>query len=175
MVPKCRTESYLLARTNSYAVSAYFAGMDTNQIRQEFAARMNEVCDALEIPKGHGRQSMLGKRFEVSPKAARKWLMGQGYPEMAMAVRIANEAGVNLAWLLQGTLPKRGSRVDPDLASVVEAIMDLPSESRTATLDLIEYQMQRVKGWFAEERLKRYQHALEHIRERNKSTDNTPH
>lgn len=40
-----------------------------------FAARVNEVCDDLQLP-AHGRQTALAQWMGLTPNAARKWLLG---------------------------------------------------------------------------------------------------
>lgn len=72
-----------------------------------FAARLNELCDAMDVPpKGKARQSAVAREFGVSQNGARKWLEAEGYPALSMAKRIATWAGVQVEWLLTG----RGNR-----------------------------------------------------------------
>jgi len=137
--------------------------MEVQDIRQAFAARINEVCDDLQIPRGHGRQTALGKLFGVTPKGARKWLVGAGYPDMAMAVRIANAARVNVNWLLQGLGPKRGEHYDLRTVTITEGIEELPSEDRKQVFEFIRYKFDKADGWFAEEKLARYMTVLDQL------------
>jgi hypothetical protein len=134
---------------------------ETSSERQVFALRMHEICDDLKLPKGRGRQTELGKLLEVTPKGARKWLTGAGWPEMDMAVRIANKAGVNVLWLLQGTGLKRGDRIDENTRTVVEAIERLPTEERGRVLNYLRFELQEHPGWFAEETRARYVSAID--------------
>jgi transcriptional regulator with XRE-family HTH domain len=127
---------------------------------------MEEVCDLLGIPEGHGRQAELGRAFGVTPKAARKWLQGEGYPEMAKAVEICSRVDVNLTWLLQGVGPQRGHAIDGDQLRIVEALQALPREQRTAVFEFIRFTLDRTPGWFAEEQRGRYMAALDALRAR---------
>lgn len=76
----------------------------------QFARRLNEVMDEspLGIPaKGAGRQIVVAKMFGVGQKAARKWMEGEGFPEMEKCIQIAKKLGVSLEWLLTGRGDKR--------------------------------------------------------------------
>lgn len=71
--------------------------------KESFAERMRVVADRLGIPpKGKNRQASLGKLFNVSQEAARKWLSGESIPEMARCIEIAKRAEVSIEWLLTG-------------------------------------------------------------------------
>lgn len=76
---------------------------EKNTLRQAFATRMSIVCDLLQIPPaGKNRQEALGTMFGVTQKAARKWLVGDGYPDTAKGVQIAMQAKVSFDWLMTG-------------------------------------------------------------------------
>jgi transcriptional regulator with XRE-family HTH domain len=132
------------------------------EARRAFAARLHEVCDLLDIPEGHGRQAQLGRRLGVSPKAARKWLTGAGWPEMDTAVRIAEMAEVELAWLLQGHGPMRGS-IDTETLTVAEAMKSLPTEERRRVLGYLRYEITQRRDWFAKETATRYSAAIDRL------------
>lgn len=138
-----------------------FDPMTGSPERDAFSRRLHEVCDDLKLPAGHGRQAGLGRLFEVTPKGARKWLTGEGWPEMSMAMRIANKAGVNVLWLLQGTGPKRGERIDDSLRLVAEAIEHLPSAERGRVLHFLSFELAQHPGWFATEATARYAAAID--------------
>lgn len=68
-----------------------------------FSQRLNIVADMLSIPpKGENRQKLLGRMFGVSQEAARKWLAGEGLPQMEKCIEIAKKACVSIEWLLTG-------------------------------------------------------------------------
>lgn len=72
-----------------------------------FAARLNEVCDDMNVPpKGRGRQTVLKDIVDLSQNAVLKWLEGTGYPSLDNARQIAVWAGVSIEWLLTGRGPK---------------------------------------------------------------------
>lgn len=146
-----------------------FAGVEATALRQAFARRMHEVCDELGIAPGRGRQTLLGKRFGVTPKAARKWLEGVGYPDLDMAVRIAQEAGVHVNWLLQGAGPKHVDRARNDTAERIGDIVEsLPADERQQTLDFIRYKLERSGQWYAADTVGRYLAFIDKIRRANK-------
>ncbi|MEO8806608.1 MAG: hypothetical protein ABI433_11025 [Burkholderiaceae bacterium] len=90
-----------------------------------------------------GRQTKLGKQFQVSQQAARKWLDGRAYPETGTVISIANWAGVNVNWLLQGAGPKRGDKVDMKAAVIDEAIKALPRELGLDLVDNLRSKLER--------------------------------
>lgn len=79
---------------------------DKQELLKAFSERVNLVCDRLGIPPaGKNRQAELGNRFGVSQKAARKWLVGEGFPDTAISIRMAVDARVSYDWLMTGRLP----------------------------------------------------------------------
>ena len=109
-------------------LEATFHKVDSPEaLRQSFAQRLAEICADKGLPL-RGRQTELSRLFKVSQQAAGKWLKAQSYPEMATAVALAAWAGVNVTWLLQGTGPKRGDRVDTKAVVLDEAIRSLPPD-----------------------------------------------
>lgn len=100
--------------------------------------------------------------FGVTPKAARKWLIGEGYPETETVLRIAEKAGVNVNWLLQGVGPKRGDKVDTKALVITEALEALPPEDRQQVLNFMGYTFEHAHSTvFTGERLARYMRMLD--------------
>src|SRR6185369_5754927 len=124
-------------------------------IRLSFASRLNEVCDDMKLPK-HGRQTALAKQFDVGPKAARKWLIGDGFPEIELAIRIANWGNVSFNWLMTGKGPKRAGHADTKVVVLGEVLESMPPDDGQQVFDFIEYKIQRNEGFFVGERLARY-------------------
>lgn len=132
-----------------------FGSMEDATRLAGFAARMNELCEDKGLPK-RGRQVALAAQFKVTNKAARKWLLGLGYPEMDMAVKIANWGDVSLNWLLQGLGPKHERRVDARAALLDEAIRLLPRESGIDLIDSLRAKLIRIGKLDANEPAPRY-------------------
>lgn len=130
-------------------------------VHAQFAARMNEICDDMHLPSSRGRQSALADVFKVNPKAARKWLVGIGYPEMATACRIADWAGVSLLWLLQGYGPKHPLRLSGKAQVLDEAIHSLPPDLGTDLIDNLRSKLSRAGKLAAEPTPSRYRAMLE--------------
>jgi transcriptional regulator with XRE-family HTH domain len=120
---------------------------------------MHEVCDDLGLPE-HGRQTKLAALLKVSQQAVGKWLSGETYPEMPRALALADRAGVNVAWLLQGVGPKRGTKVDTKVLELGEALSEMPGDERQMVLDFIEYRISKSQ-LFTGERLSRYMTMLD--------------
>jgi transcriptional regulator with XRE-family HTH domain len=121
-----------------------------------FAARLNEVCTDKQLPLERGRQTELAAIFGVSPNAARKWLRGDGLPELSVAIKIAKWAGVHVEWLLSGRGPKR---IGVDAKSLVlgEVIQELPEADRQQALDFVRYKVERSSSVvFTGDKLARY-------------------
>lgn len=137
-----------------------------------FAQRMNELCDDWKLPE-HGRQTHLGAKFHVTPNTARKWLLGLGFPEMELCIQIANEAGVNIRWLLQGEGLKKGEKADPAAEMLKEAIEDMPDQMRQASFDFIGYQLTKADGFIAPNKLASYMSMLERLKKSAPSRANS--
>lgn len=75
---------------------------------QDFARRLNEALDDLGVVIGEGRQAQVARMFNVKPPAARKWLLGEGLPEVTKIPGMATKLDVNFSWLLYGIGPKKG-------------------------------------------------------------------
>lgn len=76
------------------------------ELLKSFAERVSLVSDRLGIPPaGKNRQAALGNRFGVSQKAARKWLVGEGFPDTSITIKMAIEARVSYDWLMTGRAP----------------------------------------------------------------------
>lgn len=148
--------------------------MNHEDVRASFASRVHELCDELKIAPGHGRQTALGKMFGVTPKAARKWLLGISYPEMALAVTMCNAAGVNVLWLLQGSGPKKGDKVDRPSMLLAEGLQGLPADKRLAVLDYIRFQFGQADGWFTHEAMARYMDSVDTLRQRDANSRGAP-
>lgn len=154
--------------------SVTLGSMEEQQIRAAFAERMHELCDALEIPRGHGRNTALGQRFKVTPNAARKWLLGLSYPEMAKAVEMCEAAHLNVLWLLQGSPPKRGEHVDANLLGLAEAVAGLPQAEREAVLQFARFKVQETAGWYRPDTLRGYLRAIDSLRSTTESPTPMP-
>lgn len=111
----------------------------------------------------HGRKTQLGALCGVSYQAAKKWLDGDGWPDMDHVLVICQRAEVNINWLLQGMGPKKGLQVDANKLGILEAIDALPIDDRQQTFDFIRYKVEKADGWFAEEKLARYMTMLDRI------------
>jgi len=69
-----------------------------------FSKRLNHALDLYGTPpKGKGRQVTVGKMFDVSQKAANKWLEGISLPDTMRIAVIAEKLNVNVEWLTYGT------------------------------------------------------------------------
>lgn len=135
---------------------------------------MHELCDELGIAPGHGRQTALGKLFGVTPKAARKWLLGISYPEMPLAVAMCERAGVNVLWLLQGSGPKKGDKVDRPTMMLAEGLQSLPNDQRLVVLEFLRFQFEKADGWFTNEALARYTDSIDTLRRRDSDMRSGP-
>lgn len=93
--------------------------------------------------KGKGRQLAISKAFDVTQNGARKWLEGEGVPELTRAIEIAGKYGVCVEWLLTGkgdkhpsvskaereplaALQRRYRAADAPTKALIELCLDLP-------------------------------------------------
>lgn len=128
--------------------------------KQSFALRLNELCADAGIGS-RGRQTALAKLFQVTPNAARKWLLGLGLPELDVAIRLAKWGDVNVEWLLTGRGPKTGDKV-PTRALVVDEIMRRgDAAERRELVNFHRYRIEHSETPLAEEEKARYLAALQ--------------
>lgn len=72
-----------------------------------FAKRLNEACDGHpHVPEyGHGRQTWVKEKMDVSHEAVRKWFMGTSRPRPDKMRQLAALLEVDQAWLALGIKP----------------------------------------------------------------------
>jgi hypothetical protein len=125
-----------------------------------FAQRVDEICTDMRLPE-RGRQSELGRLMGVTPKAARRWLVGEGFPETTVAIKLARLAQVNYEWLMTGRGLKWNKPVDTKALVIGEAIEQLPPAERHEAVEYLRFKLQRSAAVFAGERLANYMKALD--------------
>lgn len=72
-----------------------------------FAQRLNTACDGHpHIPEyGHGRQTWIKEKLDVSHEAVRKWFSGETRPRPLKMKALARILEVDEAWLSLGVIP----------------------------------------------------------------------
>ena len=77
-----------------------------------FAGRLKKAVEGVpNIPEfGHGQQTWLCTRMDVSPEAVRKWFSGEARPRPVMMKRLADVLEVDEAWLSLGVAPDVGPK-----------------------------------------------------------------
>jgi transcriptional regulator with XRE-family HTH domain len=108
------------------------------------------------LPAERGRQTALAKQFNLTPNAVRKWLLGEGMPELDVAIAVAKWANVNFEWLMTGRGPKRGTLVETRALVLGEAVQDLPDPDRQQAIDFVRYKIERSTGVLSVEKMGRY-------------------
>lgn len=115
------------------------------RVLSSFSVRLAECCVDLGLKQERGRISALARMFNVTPNAAKKWLTGEGMPELAKAVEIASRANVSIIWLLQGAGPKTAPARDPLAEAVGHAVSALPQIDGTEVADFVRYKIERTE------------------------------
>lgn len=99
-----------------------------NMIKKEkgltaFADRLNESLDAIGFAaRGEGRQTALGNYMGLTQKAARKWLVGEGYPGEDNRNKLARLCKVRYEWLMTGNGERRSGEVpEQHISEIVTA------------------------------------------------------
>ena len=108
-----------------------------NNIYFEFSQRLNQVADLLKVPPvGKNRQSVMGKMFGVSQEAARKWLSGEGMPQLAKCIEICNKANISIDWLLtgKGQMLVAGYNLSNEMTAHLQVMQQLPDYARTEVI-----------------------------------------
>lgn len=102
-----------------------------------FAERFNEALDDMKVPdKGRGRQTYTAELFGRSHKAARRWIIGEGYPDKAEWVSVALMLNVRMEWLFFGLGPKlKGKRKNSENYNrqVLEVVINAVDEACSGT------------------------------------------
>lgn len=111
MTPDFRTNCYLgkelIVPTLRETIELMVTKLETTQEHADFARRLNEALDRMDFPaKGKGRQLALAKALGVTQKGARKWLEGEGMPEISRISLLAKFANVPFEWLATGRGPQ---------------------------------------------------------------------
>jgi transcriptional regulator with XRE-family HTH domain len=138
----------------------------TQAVRDKFTERLLEVCADKGLPAGHGLQSRLAKQFGVTSNAARKWLLSEGLPELALAIKIADWGDVNVLWLLQGAGPKSRQAQSAGADTVHGAFELLPPRDAAQAIDFLRYKLDRCRSVIVDSRLAKYMEALDRILDR---------
>ncbi|MDC4671106.1 helix-turn-helix domain-containing protein, partial [Acinetobacter baumannii] len=91
-----------------------------DKIKEEFAKRLKQAMDSKNYPL-RGRARILSKEFDISDKAASKWLNGEAIPETSKIPILARFLDTTSEWLLSGEMPAKdettylNERVEDDL------------------------------------------------------------
>lgn len=113
------------------------------------AERLQQACDAADIPGGRARSSALALRFGVTPEAVRQWLHGRAVPEVSRLLELAEELECSLDWLLLGRLLSQAEVREPGGAykilslqerAVINAMRKLSARRRDALVQLLAEQ-----------------------------------
>lgn len=72
-----------------------------DRARAAFAERLNQALDAINFERA-GRQTALAAQLAVTQKAARKWLVGEGFPTKDKCMQIARLVRRSYEWLMTG-------------------------------------------------------------------------
>ena len=110
MTPDFRTNCYLgkelIVPRLPGTIELMVTKLETTQEHADFARRLNDALDRIDFPaKGKGRQLALAKALGVTQKGARKWLEGEGMPEISRISLLAKFANVPFEWLATGRGP----------------------------------------------------------------------
>ena len=114
---------------------------ETQRIRREFSARLNEALDDKHAPpKYKGRQTYVAKLFGVTQKGARRWLEASSLPRAGTQSKIAKKLGVRVEWLMFNLGPKRAelsndNEMNAELMQRIIMAVDRALKESTATPD----------------------------------------
>jgi hypothetical protein len=93
----------------------------------QFSARLNTLADEAQIPQ-RGRQRILGGMFGSGQKGARRWLIGNGFPQLQKCIEMSMHFGVHLEWLMTGRGPKNVLAKDDPYLMFINIFTSLPDE-----------------------------------------------
>lgn len=99
--------------------------------------------------------------FNVTPNAARKWLLGLGLPALEKGMSLAKWGRVNIEWLLTGRGPKRGNLISTRALVLDEMFVNLPPPERSESIAMLRYEIDKASPLLAKEQAARYLTALD--------------
>jgi transcriptional regulator with XRE-family HTH domain len=146
-------EGEMRRMVNQAVTSSHESEVNREQRRAQFAARLNRALDDAEgIRKGHGRiadfrDALANRNLKVSLQAARKWLVGESFPEQENVETIAKWLGVDREWLQFGEGPMRKSGVT-DSSDTPRDLDHSPDPARTGEIqaaDLMQFATPRTR------------------------------
>ena len=119
--------------------------------RNEFAKRMNFVCDRLGLPK-EKRQTLLAQKYKKTVTTGRNWLVGLKIPDYETALKICQDSEVNYEWLMTGnglSISEKAINAvlvtDPDLIKMVQIAEILPDYAKKQAVKEIDNVRQLVE------------------------------
>lgn len=92
-----------------------------------FAERLNMLADEAQMPL-RGRQVIFGDLFGAGQKGARRWLKGNGFPQLQKCIEMSVHFGVHLEWLMTGRGPKNVLGKDDPYLIFINIFTSLPDE-----------------------------------------------
>jgi len=115
---------------------------------EAFARRLHQALDHAGFVKGRLRTGELAREKNVSRETARKWLSGQGLPELDRMIGLAVETCTSFEWLATGRgdmeLKAGGVREDSgfygdqDEIRLLRIVKHMPKAKQHALLLLLE-------------------------------------
>lgn len=102
--------------------------MEINE-KADFSQRLNKALDDIGVPqKGQNRQEIVGKRFGVTQKGARKWLEAESIPNIDRCIHIAKDLGVSFEWLMTGRGSMKNDEAHSDNAQLLMVMFNQMTE-----------------------------------------------
>lgn len=95
-------------------------------------------------------QNGIATKLDMSQGSVRRWFTGEGLPELATAIDLAQRTGVCVEWLLtgRGDMYPHGSQRDPFYHAVLEILSEFPEDERVRTLEYLHFKLEQIKrGW----------------------------
>ena len=117
-----------------------------DKIKEEFAIRLQQAMDSKNYPL-RGRARILSKEFDISDKAASKWLNGEAIPETSKIPILARFLDTTSEWLLSGEMQDKektihsNKSIEDDINKTCEKfISDFNSalENKKLTLEIVK-------------------------------------
>lgn len=110
--------------------------------KTQFSARLNTLADEAQIPH-RGRQRIIGNLFQSGQKGARRWLTGDGFPQLQKCIEMSLHFGVHLEWLMTGRGPKNVLAKDDPYLLFINIFTSLPDEIKQR---IVAYSASQLSG-----------------------------
>jgi len=114
---------------------------DSQQVASGFADRLKTALERSGFPDERGRAAIVARKTKASHVAVKKWLDGQGLPDMKHQIVLAQWLNVSINWLSTGQGNMEVINMDSETMALAKMIQRMDSRGRQMMRTVAETQM----------------------------------